>query len=743
MQKKEYTLEVGGRTMSAIFTDIADQTNGSVMLKYGQTVILATVVMSKNKREDVDYFPLTVEYEERYYAAGKIGGGRFQKREGKPSEEAVLSGRIVDRTIRPLFDSSIRNEIQVVITVLALDENNDPDVPGVIGASLALATSNIPWGGPVSAVRLGLTAEKGDQLIINPTYKEREEGLFDFLVCGKDGNITMLETEAQQIGEDKVREAFTLSSAEIEKIQTWQKSIIADRAVTKATFDKAVLPEEAKQLFAEKIEPQITDSIFGLGSTKPTGEVGSARKASADTLKEEWLNLRTEKMPEVNLGLWLGYFEEAIDNRVHQEAVNNERRADGRKIDEVRPLFAQAGGFSTIVHGTGIFYRGATHVMTSLTLGGPKDSQLVEGMEINGTKYFMHHYNFPPFSVAETGRMGNPSRRSIGHGALAEKSLRAVLPARDIFPYTIRLVSEVFASNGSSSQASICASTLALMDGGVPIKNPVAGISIGLMMLDENNYKLLTDIQGLEDHYGDMDFKVAGTKDGITGIQLDIKTGGIPVKILSEALDRAKTARMQILETITAAIASPRDTISPSAPIITKIMINPEKIGAVIGQGGKVIQQITEDTGAEIEIEDDGTVYITGKQEGVKEAQAIIESITHEYKPGETFEGEVTRLLDFGAFVKIGRDAEGLVHISELAPFRVDKVTDVVSIGDKVPVVVKEVDEKGRVNLSLKMADPEYATRKGVKPSTNPAMSSYNGPRREGPSRPYHDRSRN
>ena len=732
MQKKEYSLEVGGRTMSAIFTDIADQTNGSVMLKYGQTVILATVVMSKNKREDVDYFPLTVEYEERYYAAGKIGGGRFQKREGRPSEEAVLSGRIVDRTIRPLFDSSIRNEIQLVITVLALDEDNDPDVPAVIGASLALATSNIPWGGPVSAVRLGLTAEKGDQLIVNPTYKEREDSLFDFLVCGKDGHITMLETEAQQIGEDKVREAFTLSSAEIEKIQTWQKSIIAERAVAKTAFEKVELPAEAKQLFAEKIEVKITDGIFG-----------NSGKASADSLKEEWLNLRTEKMSEVNLGLWLGYFEEAIDRRVHQEALDNNRRADGRKLDEVRPLFAQAGGFSTIVHGTGIFYRGATHVMTSLTLGGPKDSQLVEGMEINGTKYFMHHYNFPPFSVAETGRMGNPSRRSIGHGALAEKSLRAVLPTREIFPYTIRLVSEVLASNGSSSQASICASTLALMDGGVPIKNPVAGISIGLMMESDDKYKLLTDIQGIEDHYGDMDFKVAGTKDGITGIQLDIKTGGIPIKILSEALDRAKTARMQILDTITGAIATPRETIAPSAPMIVKIMINPEKIGAVIGQGGKVIQQITEDTGAEIEIEDDGTVYITGKQDGVKVAQEIIEGIVHEYKPGETFEGEVTRMLDFGAFVKIGRDTEGLVHISELAPFRVDRVTDVVQIGDKVPVVVKEVDEKGRVNLSIKMADPDYATHKGVKPSTNPPMSSSGGPRRDGPSRPYHDRSRN
>lgn len=725
MQKKEYSLEVGGRTLTAIFTDIADQTSGSVMIKYGDTVLLATAVMSKNKKEDIDYFPLTVEYEERYYAAGKIGGARYVKREGKPSEEAVLSGRIVDRTIRPLFDSSIRNEIQVVLTILALDEKNDPDVPAVIGASLALGTSNIPWNGPVGAVRIGLTKEGNGDFVINPTYKERLESRLDLLVCAKDGHINMIETEAKEASEQKIAEGFNLAVSEINKIETWQKQIIAEIGQTKRTMEIPAISEEGKKLFAEMIEPNIESSIF-----EGTG------KKSADDLKEEWLVIRAEKRPEENLGAWLGYFEESVNTHLHQEAIDNKRRPDGRGLDEIRPLYAQAGGFSSVVHGAGLFYRGATHVLTTLTLSGPKDSLIVEGMEAESKKYFMHHYNFPPFSVGETGRVGNPSRRSIGHGALAEKSLRGVIPSRDVFPYTIRLVSEVFASNGSSSQASVCASTLALMDGGVPIKAPVAGISIGLMMEDDKKYQLITDIQGLEDHYGDMDFKVAGTKEGITGIQLDIKTAGIPVSILTEALEKAKSARLQIIDKITEAISEPRPEIASSAPKIIKITIPVDKIGAVIGPGGKNIQKITAETETEIEIEDDGTVYITGKINGATQAEKIISEMCHEYQAGERYEGEVTRILDFGAFVKIGHDTEGLVHISELAPFRVDRVTDVVSLGEKVPVVIKEIDEKGRINLSIKQADSEFAANKGVKPSNNPAMENGNHNQRPNGSKP-------
>ena len=717
MQKKEYSIEVGGRTLTAIFTNIADQTNGSVLMRYGDTLMLATAVMSKNKREGLDYFPLTVEYEERYYAAGKIGGARFVKREGKPSEEAVLSGRIVDRTIRPLFNNSIRNEIQVVLTILSLDENNDPDVPAVIGASLALAVSDIPWAGPVGAVRLGLTKEGNGNFVINPTYSERADCKLDLLVCAKENKINMIETEAKEVNEEKIAEGFNLALSEINKIEDWQKKIITEIGQEKKQLEVSTLSEEAKKLFAEKINARIDEIIF---ETKEENDNNVAPKKSADSLKEEWLALREEKMPEENLGAWLGYFEEAINERLHSEALEKERRPDGRGLNEIRPLYAQAGGFSNVVHGAGLFYRGATHVLTTLTLSGPKDSLIVEGMEAESQKFFMHHYNFPPFSVGETGRVGNPSRRSIGHGALAEKSLRAVVPNREDFPYTIRLVSEVFASNGSSSQASICASTLALMDGGVPIKAPVAGISIGLMMKDDKNYRLITDIQGLEDHYGDMDFKVAGTTEGITGIQLDIKTAGIPAKILIEALERAKTAREKILAILQEAIAEPRPEISPSAPKIVQIKIPVEKIGAVIGSGGKTIQQISKDNLVEIEIEDDGTVYITGKIDGVKTARAIIEDITREYKVGDRFIGEVVRLMDFGAFVKIGHDTDGMVHISELAPFRVEKVTDIVQLGEKVPVIVKEVDERGRINLSLKNADPDFAKNKGVVPKNPP-----------------------
>lgn len=697
MTKKEYSLEVGGRTLTAMFTDLADQATGSVIIKYGETLLLATAVMSNNKREDIDYFPLTVEYEERYYAAGVIGGGRFQKREGKPSEEAVLSGRIIDRTIRPFFNSAIRNEVQVIITVLAKDEDNDPDVPAVIGASLALATSNIPWAGPVSAIRLGQLEENGN-FIINPTYLEREKGIFDLLVCANQGKINMIEAEGSQIPEAKVKEAFKIALLEAEKIQDWQQSIIAEKGTTKRELDLPTLPENTETLFAERIAPQIEAVLFA----------GSG-KNSADSLKEDWLKIREEGFPETNLGAWLGFFEDKIDEVVHREAIRNKRRTDGRKLDEVRPLFAQAGGFSNIVHGTGLFYRGATHVLTTLTLSGPKNAQLVEGMEGESTKYFMHHYNFPPFSVGETGRVGTPSRRSIGHGALAEKSLRGIIPSRESFPYTIRLVSEVFASNGSSSQASVCGSTLALMDGGVPIKNPVAGISVGLMMQDDNTYELLTDIQGVEDHYGDMDFKVAGTTLGITGIQLDIKVGGIPEKILVEALDRARVAREEILRVMTSAISAPRAEINPSAPKIIMLTIPTDKIGMVIGPGGKMIQKISADCGVEIEIEDDGSVFITGKVEGAKEAERIIAEMTHEYKAGERFQGEVTRLMDFGAFVRIARDTEGLIHVSEIAPFRVNKVSDILKEGMIVPVVIKEIDEKNRINLSIKQADPNWA----------------------------------
>jgi len=717
MEKKEYSMELGGHTLTATFTDMTNQANGSVLIKYGETVVLTTAVISKNAKEGGDYLPLTVDYEEKFYAAGRILGGRFMKREGRPSDEAVLSGRIIDRTIRPLFDQSIRHEIQVVTTILSIDEANDPDVLGVLGASLALSTSDIPFGGPVSAIRINI-AKKADgepdmeNLIVNPTYIERESLVMDLLVCGKDGNINMIESEAREIHEAIVGKAMEKAVIEIEKIQAFQTLIIQEMGKTKKILAKKPIPEGLVELFTAEIESKLDKAVFaGAGNDTIYG------------LMEEWIAIYKEKLPEANIYTAVGYYEEKIDAILHREALLNDRRPDGRKMNELRNIQAEAGGISSIIHGVGLFYRGGTHILSVLTLSGPKDAQLIEGMEVRGKKYFMHHYNFPPFSTGETGRSGATSRRSVGHGALAEKSLRAVLPAREVFPYTIRLVSEALASNGSTSMGSVCGSSLAMMDGGVPITRPVAGIATGLMSdkKDPSKYKILTDIQGPEDHFGDMDFKIAGTKVGITGIQLDIKVDGIPVKILKEAMAQSRKARLQILDVITKAIPTPRATLKESAPLIVMIKINPEKIGAVIGPGGKVIQKITAETGAEIEIEDDGSVTITGKNEGVTAAKEIIEGIVHIYKAGERFEGTVTRLMDFGAFVAIGKNGdEGLVHISEMAPFRVDKVTDIVKIGDKVPVAVKEVDEKGRLNLSIKAADPEFA--KGKIPPAPPAI---------------------
>jgi len=711
MKQKEYSLEVAGRELKAIFSDLADQASGSVIVRYGETTVLVTAVMS-NKKDGLDYFPLSVDYEERFYAAGRILGGRFNKREGRPSEEAILTGRIVDRTIRPLFESHIRNEVQVVVTVLAIDEDNDPDVPAVIGASLALATSNIPWNGPVASIRLGI---KNNELKINPSYADREEAALDLLVCGKDGKVNMIEAEAMEVKEEVLANALAQAVSEISKIENWQKKIIAQISKEKTVIEKIELPVEVISLFTENITPKLMGAVF----SKVAG------KESIERLKEEWKDLLKEKLPEANLNDALNYFEEKIDETLHEGGIKNNERADGRKFDELRSIYTQAGGVSDVLHGSGTFYRGGTHVLSVLTLSGPKDALLQEGMEIRGKKHFMHHYNFPPFSTGETGRLGNPSRRSIGHGALAEKSLQAVIPPRETFPYTIRLVSEVLASNGSTSMGSVCASTLALMDGGVPIKRPVAGIAIGLLQdeKDENNYRLLTDIQGPEDHYGDMDFKVAGTLQGVTGLQLDIKIGGISVKILTEALTKARDARERVLAAITHALPTPRPALKPSAPSIMTLKIPVDKIGSVIGPGGKVIQKISEQTGAEIEIEDDGSVYITGHHQGAAAAKQQIEDITHEYRLGERFTGPLTRIMDFGAFVKIGYDAEGLVHISELAPFRVNTVTDVVQEGDVIPVVVKEIDERGRINLSLKAADPDYAGRRGAKPTDNTAPS--------------------
>ncbi|HUC88849.1 MAG TPA: polyribonucleotide nucleotidyltransferase [Candidatus Paceibacterota bacterium] len=702
MNSKEYELEVGGKKITAIFSDLADQANGSVMLKSEGTVVMATAVISKDGDSNPGFFNLTVEYLEKFYAAGKILGSQFNHREGRPSDQAILAARMTDRTIRPLFDHHIKNAVQVIITVLAIGKA-DPKTLGVNAASIALYVSDIPWNGPVGAVHVSKT--KADETIkINDYIPIADEPVYtlDLLVCGKDQTINMIEAMAFELSEEEMGKCFEVAVAEITKWEDFQKKLRAEFGKEKLLFPKVETPAEMLSIFDEKVKPMLESGLFSKDSKKITSEA-----------EELWKNIIDGKYdPDDDKGRYAAedHMRHYLDKAFHDAALIKGIRADGRAPDEIRKLYAKAGGISDTLHGSGIFYRGETHVLSVLTLAGPEAMHTIEGMESSCKKRFMHHYNFPPYSSGETGRFGGINRREMGHGFLAEKALTPVIPDKILFPYTIRVVSESVASNGSTSQASICASTIALMDGGVPIKNPVAGISIGLMIDkdDKNKYVLFSDIQGPEDHYGDMDFKVAGTRNGITAIQLDIKVDGVSVMILKDALERAKSARLQILEAIAKEIAGPRANISSNAPMILTVKIKKDQIGMIIGPGGKNINAIREETGTEITIEEDGTVFVTGKNGGAEKAVKIIGEITHEYKVGDTAQGEVVKLMDFGAFVRIGHDTEGLVHISEIAPFRVEKVSDILKEGDKVPIKIIKVDEKGRLSLSIKEADINF-----------------------------------
>ena len=707
MQKKEYSVEIGGKTMTAIFSDLAEQAHGSVILKYGETIVLATVCMSKDRQQGLGFFNLTVDYTEKFYAAGKILGSRFVRREGKPSEEAILASRVIDRTLRPLFDQAIRHAVQVIVTVLSVDDN-DPTILAVNAASLALAVSNIPWNGPIGCVRIGKYDD--DNLKINPGQSLRLDDTlykFDLTVCGKDGNINMIEASAHQSKEDELESALQRASEEITKLENFQKNIVKEIGKTKRVIEKETISPESVALFNEQILPHIEEAIFA-----------GAGKEKIDHLHTTWNNLVRENPPageseREDFILEDNLFDDTENEILHKKAIEENKRADGRKMDELRDLFAQAGGLSSQLHGSGIFYRGGTHVLSVLTLGGPEDRNLVDGLQLKVEKRFMHHYNFPPYSGGEVGRSGFTNRREVGHGALAEKALSMVLPSVAEFPYTMRLVSESMASNGSTSQASICASTLALMDGGVPILAPVAGIAMGLMYEDNSKYKILTDIQGPEDHHGDMDFKIAGTREGVTAIQLDVKVDGVPIKILGEAMRQSKIARIAIIDRIEKEIPKPRANISANAPKILIIKIDPAKIGLVIGGGGKTIKEIKEKTGAEITIEDDGTVYLTGKDGSAEKAKEIVESMTHEYQVGEVLKGKVVKIADFGAFVALNPFTDGMVHISELAPFRVERVSDIIKEGMIVPVKVINIDrERGKIGLSIKEADRDFFNNK-------------------------------
>lgn len=696
-------MELAGKTLTAEFNDLTAHVNGSVMLRYGETVILVTAVMSE-RESSANYFPLSVEFEEKFYAAGQILGSRFGRREGKPSDEAVLSARIVDRTIRPLFNQSMRNDIQVVVTVLAIGED-DPDVLAVIGASLALSVSDIPWYGPVGAIRIGRSKESGD-VVVNPTYLERTEKKLDIevLACGKNGTINMIETAAYEASESDIMSLLEASTKFHTDIEAFQAKIISEIGKAKKEVVAPEIPEALLHIYESEFAAKLRAEMFS----------GRAGKDHIYAVKKEFLT--AIKAAEISEAVASEFFEDKIDHELHLGAIERNERADGRDMDSVRELYAQAGGISPVLHGSGIFYRGGTHIFSALTLGGPEAAQLIDTIEEQeGKKRFMHHYNFPPFSVGETGRVGGFNRRMIGHGALAEKALVPVIPSQEEFPYTIRLVSETLSSNGSSSMGSVCASVLALMDGGVPIKRPVAGIASGVMIMGDK-YKLLTDIQGPEDEFGDMDFKVAGTTEGVTAIQMDVKVGGISHEILKGALEKARAARLHILETMTTAISAPRPHISPRAPEIVVVKINPEQIGLVIGGGGKTINGIKDSTGVqEITIEEDGTVFITGKNGSAQSAADKIRALTKIYAVGERVEATITRLAAFGAFAKLDSYNEGLIHISEIAPFRLETVEGILKEGEAVSVIVSKVED-GKIGLSIKQADPGFAEKRGIKP---------------------------
>jgi len=712
--KKTFEAEIAGRKLICEFSDMAEQANGSVLVRYGDTVVFATATMSDDKKEGMSYFPLSVDYEEKFYAAGQILGSRFMRREGRPSEEAVLISRLIDRTIRPLFNHKMRHAVHVVVLVLSVDGENNPNIPAITAASIALGVSDIPWGGPIAAVRVG---GRRDNFLINPTKVQTEEGEMDIVVSGKGGKINMVEAGAKELPEDVAVEAFNKALEEIKKLEDFQNKIIKEVGRPKKEI---IIPETPKELldsFNKHFKERLNDILYIFDK--------ATRKNRLGELKDEWMGSVTEHFGAEVLGQASDVYEEMIDKLIHKNILEEGKRPDSRKTNELRNISSNVAILPR-THGSGLFYRGETHVLSIATLGAPGDVQLVEGMEIQTKKRFMHHYNFLPFSTGETGRMGSPGRREIGHGALAERAMLPVLPSKETFPYTIRLVSEILSSNGSTSMASVCASILAMMDAGIPIKNPVAGIAMGLIMGDGGEYKVLTDIQGPEDHHGDMDFKAAGTKNGLTAIQMDVKVEGVSVQMLADTLKDARDARIKIMDVMLQTLPASREELSPLAPRIITHMIHPDKIREVIGPGGKTINKIIEDTGVEIDIEQDGSVYITASsKDAAEKALDIVKQITREYKVGDTFVGKVTRIFEFGAMVEIGPRQEGLVHISELADWRVNKVIDVVQPGDTVPVKLIGIDDQGRMNLSLK-------EMKKINKPEGYQESDPRGPRRDG-----------
>lgn len=698
--KKQWCLQIGERELVVETGELACQANAAVRVQYGDTVVLATATMSKGKSSISGYFPLMVDYEERLYAAGKIKGSRFVKREGRPTDEAVLTGRLIDRTIRPLFDMRLRNEVQVIITVLSIDQENDPDIVGIIAASTALSISDIPWGGPVAAVRVGVN---GEGLILNPVREQQEESALNLVISGTKDAINMVEAGAREVDEKTVVDAFAFGNDSIRNIAEFIEKITSEVGKEKVEGTRLEWDEQLENIVREVLaQKQYGELLFA--------QIDKAEKQAK--IAEIYDNLETAVNAELGADAYssnkeaVGYIvDEFSDELLHTEVLERDKRPDGRGLDQIRPINCRVGVLPR-THGTGLFTRGETQALSVATLAAPGQEQLLDTMEENDTKKrYMHHYNFPPYSVGEVRPMRGPGRREIGHGALAERAIDPLIPSKEDFPYTIRIVSEILMSNGSSSMASVCGSTLALMDAGVPIKAPASGIAMGIIIGEDGSYKVLSDIQGIEDHYGDMDFKVAGTREGITALQMDVKVRGIQTEMLASVLEQSHKNRMFILDIITEALPEPRKEMSSYAPRIITMKINPDKIRDVIGPGGKVINEIINETGVEIDIEDDGLVFITSvDQVSAEKAQEWISNITREVKPGEIFKGRVTRIMAFGAFCEILPGQEGLVHISELADRRVGTVEEVVKVGDIIPVEVIEIDKQGRINLSLKRA---------------------------------------
>lgn len=696
LQRYPYSIEVGGKTLILEISNLAAQANAAVLARYGETAVLVTAVMGKSDAA-VDYLPLKVDYEERFYAAGKIIGSRFIRREGRPSEEATLAGRLVDRAIRPLFDSRLRREIQVVATVLAYDEENEPEFLGLMAASLALGLSDIPWAGPVAGVRV---AKIKDRLVVNPPTPELEKPgwKFDAFVAGPAGRINMMELGGDEADEKDILAALEMAQQEIDRLVEFEKQIIREHGKTKLQLKTAAPPPELKAAAEKFLEERLEEALY-----QPSKLEYQAQMAA---LKEEFYAYLQSQLENPDLKAADVVWEEAIDRLVHRNILASERRPDGRGLAEIRPLYGEVGIFSR-THGSALFMRGNTHALAVVTLAAPGAEQLIETMETTGKRRFMLHYNFPPYSVGEIGSFRGPGRREIGHGALAEKALRPLVPPRDKFPYTIRVVSEILSSNGSSSMATVCAGSMALMDAGVPIRKAVAGVAMGLMMDEEDNFKILTDIQGPEDHYGDMDFKIAGTDSGVNAIQLDVKIRGLTPIMIEKTLTQARAARLKILAFMNSVISAPRPEISPHAPYVVQLKINPQKIGLVIGPGGRMINSLIRDLNlATIDIDDDGSVFIAADNRArAEEAAAQIRTLTREFTVGETVEGRVVKILDFGAIVDLGGGQDGMIHISELKNGFVKNVGDVVRVGDFVTAKVIRVEDSGRIALSLKQVE--------------------------------------